>query len=236
MNGRMIYLPLGLLAIIALAAMLWLSVTLLFLGALSTAFTKIGFSWSDAMLLLLATFIGAGINVPLITVESEVPMVREKVVRWFGMVYRIPVVEQIHNKTTIAINVGGGLIPILVSVYLLLQFPQTLPYALAGSAIVAFATHAVARPIKGVGIATPIFIPPLTAALSAILLTSAFCPASYECLFVTAYVGGVIGTLVGADLFNLGRIAELGAPVASIGGAGTFDGIFLSGIIAVLIV
>jgi uncharacterized membrane protein len=46
-----------------------------------------------------------------------------------------------------------------------------------------------------------------------------------------AYIGG----LIGADLLNLGSARGLGAPVASIGGAGTFDGIFLIGIVAVLI-
>ena len=50
-----------------------------------------------------------------------------------------------------------------------------------------------------------------------------------------AYIGGSLGTLIGADLLNLGNIRGLGAPVASIGGAGTFDGIFLIGIVAVLI-
>jgi uncharacterized membrane protein len=44
-----------------------------------------------------------------------------------------------------------------------------------------------------------------------------------------------MGTLIGADLLNIGRLGELGAPVASIGGAGTFDGIFLTGIVAVLL-
>jgi uncharacterized membrane protein len=34
---------------------------------------------------------------------------------------------------------------------------------------------------------------------------------------------------------NLDKIQGLGAPIASIGGAGTFDGIFLTGIIAVLL-
>jgi len=42
--------------------------------------------------------------------------------------------------------------------------------------------------------------------------------------------------MIGADLWNLGRVAELGAPLVSIGGAGTFDGVFLTGIIAGLIV
>jgi uncharacterized membrane protein len=52
---------------------------------------------------------------------------------------------------------------------------------------------------------------------------------------IVAYVGGVLGTLIGGDLSNLHVIHKLGAPVASIGGAGTFDGVFLSGIIAVLL-
>ena len=50
-----------------------------------------------------------------------------------------------------------------------------------------------------------------------------------------AYIAGSLGTLIGADLSNLGRVRGLGAPVASIGGAGTFDGIFLTGILAVLL-
>ena len=50
-----------------------------------------------------------------------------------------------------------------------------------------------------------------------------------------AYIGGSLGTLVGADLLNLGRVQGLGAPLVSIGGAGTFDGIFLTGVLAVLI-
>ena len=50
-----------------------------------------------------------------------------------------------------------------------------------------------------------------------------------------AYVSGSMGTLIGADLMNLGKISRLGAPVVSIGGAGTFDGVFLTGILAGLL-
>ena len=49
-------------------------------------------------------------------------------------------------------------------------------------------------------------------------------------------ITGTLGTLLGADLLNLHRLRSLGAGVASIGGAGTFDGVFLSGIIAVFLV
>jgi len=95
--------------------------------------------------------------------------------------------------------------------------------------VVAFITYLVARPVKGLGIATPAFIPPIAAALMAYVLPSTT-PA------VTAYTSGVLGTLIGADLTNLHKIPSLGAKIASIGGAGTFDGIFLSGIISTLLV
>ena len=92
----------------------------------------------------------------------------------------------------------------------------------------ALITRLVARPVKGVGIVTPAFLPPIVAAITAVL----FAPGAPV---VIAYVSGVLGTLIGADLLNLHRITQLGAPVASIGGAGTFDGVFLSGIIAVIL-
>src|SRR5438034_965094 len=50
-----------------------------------------------------------------------------------------------------------------------------------------------------------------------------------------AYVAGSLGALIGADLLNLPRITAIGAPVVAIGGAGTFDGVFLTGILAGLL-
>ena len=85
-----------------------------------------------------------------------------------------------------------------------------------------------AQPIPGLGIALPVFVPPLSAAAVALVLSRRNAPA-------LAYIGGSIGCLIGADLLNLGEIQGLGAPVASIGGAGTFDGIFLTGAFAVLL-
>jgi uncharacterized membrane protein len=50
-----------------------------------------------------------------------------------------------------------------------------------------------------------------------------------------AYVAGSVGTLVGADLLRLKDIRRLGSTAVSIGGAGTFDGIFLNGVLAALL-
>jgi uncharacterized membrane protein len=77
------------------------------------------------------------------------------------------------------------------------------------------------------------FIPPVVAAVAAWVLAALF--GGYGHVDAIAYVGGVLGTLVGADIANLGKLRDLGAPVASIGGAGTFDGVFLTGIVAVLL-
>ena len=82
--------------------------------------------------------------------------------------------------------------------------------------------------VPGIGIAIPSLVPPIIAATVALLVARTNVAA-------VAYVSGSLGTLIGADLLNLGRIQGLGAPVVSIGGAGTFDGVFLTGIIAVLL-
>jgi uncharacterized membrane protein len=95
-------------------------------------------------------------------------------------------------------------------------------------AVVTYIVYRMARPIPGIGIATPMFIPPIAAALAALLLNPQGAPA-------TAYVAGTLGTLIGADILHLKELKNLKAPVASIGGAGTFDGIFLTGILAVLL-
>lgn len=126
-------------------------------------------------------------------------------------------------------STSGALIPTAVSIYILYKTATPIIlYSLVSVVVVALVTHAVARPVKGVGIVTQVFIPPITAALLALIL-------SPNDPTIIAYVGGVLGTLIGADLSNLKVIPKLGAPVASIGGAGTFDGVLLSVIIAVLL-
>ena len=228
MSRKTIYFPHSFLLFAILLLILVLVVGLIFVGVVGVAFEEVGFSSFTTVLILVATFVGSYVNIPLMKLKTTIPIIKEEFVTFFGMVYRIPQLEYGETTTMIAINMGGALIPTLVSFYLLWKLPSATLYALVGVAIVAAVTHAVGRPVKGVGIVTPAFIPPLLAALLAYLLPSG-APR------VVAYVSGVLGTLIGAYLSNLQVIPELGAPVASIGGAGTFDGVFLSGIIAVLL-
>jgi uncharacterized membrane protein len=214
------------------AILLFLLVTvvgLVFVGVIGVAFSNIGFTPVVILLILVGTLLGSAINIPVWKIKNSVPMIKEETTSFLGMTYRIPRVEYGQVTTTIAVNVGGALIPTAVSIYLLSKAsPTIILLSLIGVAAVALVTRIVARPIKGVGIVTPAFIPPIAAAAAALILA----PAEPR---IVAYVAGVLGTLIGADLLNLRAIPKLGAPVASIGGAGTFDGVFLSGIIAVLL-
>lgn len=178
---------------------------------------------------MLICLIGSGINIPLYKIKSTGPIVREEYVRWFGVTYRIPRTSYGETTTEVCVNLGGALIPTSLSIYLLtISSISLVGLSLIGVLIVTIVTHLVARPVKGVGIESPAFVSPLVAALSAVLLSPAH-------PVVVAYVSGTLGTLIGADLLNLGKIPGLGAPVASIGGAGSFDGVFLTGIIAALL-
>jgi uncharacterized membrane protein len=192
------------------------------------AFLALGLPPEMAFAALLASLIGSYINIPVARVASSNPH-PVAVVRSFGVRYQVPVVDS-HGSTIVAVNVGGAIVPVLIAVYLLIHFPGIGLPALIGTSIVTLVVHRFARPIPGLGIATPMLIPPIAAALCGYFLGG-----SDSHRDAVAFVSGVMGTLIGADLLNLGKLRELGAPVASIGGAGTFDGIFLTGIVAVLL-
>ncbi|HVN28340.1 MAG TPA: DUF1614 domain-containing protein [Candidatus Binataceae bacterium] len=222
----MFFAPFVFFTMVMLLGALFLWLIFVWVGIISNVFQAIGLSPNVAFLALLASFIGSYINIPIAQVESgEMPF--RDVIRYSGVIYRVPM-RYAGSTTSIAINVGGAIVPTLISLYLLSLFPQLLLPMLAGIAIVTMVVNRFARPIPGLGIATPIFVPPIIAAICGWLLGGAHADA-------VAYVSGVLGTLIGADLLNIAKVKGLGAPVASIGGAGTFDGIFLTGIVAVLL-
>ena len=221
------YAPFHLLIIILI--LLFLPLPFLMLaGGVTLAFTRLGIPVAIAYLLFWISFLGSSVNLPVKRWQTEISEIRE--INFFGIRYRIP----FHGRreTVLAINFGGAIIPICVSAYEFLRLSsdvQLLMKAVTAIIILALICKFLSRPVRGLGIAIPAFIPPLFSALVALIIAR-------ENPVVVAYLAGTLGTLIGADLLNLHKIKELGAPVASIGGAGTFDGIFLSGIIAVLLV
>ncbi len=194
------------------------------IGAIGYAFERIGVSPTLIFALLLACLAGSYINIPIHRMRNEEVIVNQ-VVSFFGFRFRVPTTAR--RETVIAVNVGGAIVPCLIAIYLLSKIDYPLP-ALIGVGVVAAVSKLLARPVPGLGIAMPALIPPIAAALVALILAPAERP-------MVAYIAGTFGVLIGADVLNLKNLRGLRAPVVSIGGAGTFDGIFLTGIIAVLL-
>lgn len=224
-TNQLHYLPLSLPFFSILAGIFVFLVVLLEVGALRYAYMRIGISARGAMLVLLGSLVGSYFNIPL----AEFPerqMLSGQEIDFFGIHYIVPVVVD-WPGTIVAVNVGGALIPGLISLYLLVRHRLWLRGVLAIAGVSAVC-HFLAKPVPGLGIALPIFVPAIASAVVAMVL-------SLRQAAPLAYIGGSLGALVGADLLNLGRVQGLGAPVVSIGGAGTFDGVFLTGILAVLL-
>jgi uncharacterized membrane protein len=221
---RLQYWPLGLVLALALAFPALAIVVLLAVGILAATFASLGLTPLEALIMVSLSFAAAAFNVPLKRLPGK-PVSDLEVVRVFGARYLVPVLRT--NDTVIALNVGGGLLPAALSGYLWWRTSLGL-LPLANVAAVGLVAYLLAKPVPGLGIALPALSPALVSAGMGLLLR----PSSAGAL---AYIGGSLGTLIGADVLNLPRVRDLGAPVVSIGGAGTFDGIFVTGLLAVLL-
>ena len=181
-----------------------------------------------ALLLMIAIVIGGLINIPVrrIAHDRVVPMHPLAV---FGLGGVLPAMHRERHYTIIAVNFGGCIIPTGLAVFELLHLAGAgsstlLALVVAGGVNIAVC-YFIARPVQGVGILLPGLVPAAVAAILAMVLA----PANAA---PVAYIAGVAGPLIGADLLHLKEIEESATGVASIGGAGTFDGIVLSGIVA----
>ncbi len=225
----MIYLPVAYLLFLLLLLtfpFLWLVVTL---DAVQTAVAKLGFSPNLSLLLLTLVILGSTVNIPLYERVSKVTVVPDLEQLW-GMrfFWGIPL-RRIEQKTIVALNVGGGLIPTILAIY---QFTRVSPLLIVVVAtVVTIVSYYSAQVVPGIGIQMNALIAPLTAAMTSVLLTvgSDVPPAPI------AFAGGVLGTLIGADLLHLPEIERMTPGILSIGGAGVFDGIALCGLLAVLL-
>jgi len=224
-RSRLFFFPLAFPFLLVGALLIALLFSLIEIGVIEYAYERIGIHGSHVFGLLLLSLLGSYVNIPVAELPAE-HVLSNKRVSAFGMPYVVPVVEE-QPATIVAVNVGGAVIPTLLSLYLVVKNGAYFPATLA-VVIVAAIVHVLARPVYGIGIAVPALVPPLVASAAALLLSNNAAPC-------VAYAAGSLGTLIGADLLNLGKLGGLGAPVASIGGAGTFDGIFFTGILAALL-
>lgn len=221
----MIYLPVTLLLFLLfllLVPLIWFSIAL---EVVEVAVAKLGFSSTVALLLFAAVVLGSTINIPLYQRISRAPIIPDFTDLWMRRFWGIPL-QHMEQKTIVALNVGGGIIPTLLALY---ELTRSNPAAIAAViGIVTVVSYFAAQVVPGIGIQMNPLIAPLTASLSALLIVD-------NGAAPVAFAGGVLGTLIGADLLHLREIERMTAGVLSIGGAGVFDGIAMCGLFALLL-
>jgi uncharacterized membrane protein len=211
--------------IVALATALLALGAALLLGTMEYVSAQLGLDAAAALAVLWASLIGSRVDIPVARIHDRgAQTAPELVPTWAGLLVRPG--GRVRG-TLVAVNVGGAVIPVAVS-FVVVALAGAWWEAGAATAVVAVIAYVLARVVPGVGVLLPFWATPLTAALTAVALAPGASAA-------VAYAGATLGTLVGADLLHLHRAGALRATVVSIGGAGTFDGIFLGGIVAVLL-
>src|SRR4051812_1818063 len=213
MDSQFHYLPLtpGLFSILVFLAVGL--VILIQLRILRYAYMRLGVGPGVALLLLFGSLIGSYFNIP-ITVLPGTPVRSGQIVDFFGMQYVVPVVVQ-WPGTVLAVNVGGAVIPTVMSTYLVIRYQLWLKAAIA-TVVIALIIHAMATPVAGIGIAVPVFAPVVATAILAFLLSREYAPP-------LAYIGGFFGGPIRGRLFYLFQNNGPWGPGRPVGGGGAVD-------------
>ncbi|MHB8604314.1 MAG: DUF1614 domain-containing protein [Thermoplasmatota archaeon] len=203
------------------------------------AFAELSLSGREIALLTLGSIAGSAVSVPIVP---------------FG-------------ETYLSVNLGGALMPIFFAIYWMVKRKLSpIPLAIV-AVVVSFVAFRVVSfdPDQGIISAFPYFFLPSLFALGLGLAFSWFSAvftswrgrdagdrqeaprhsvktaarsARWPMRSVPlAYVGGSVGALLGADVYNLPRVAEFyranpGPGRIEIGGAGVFDMVFLAGTVS----
>ncbi len=213
-------------------------------GVIAKSMLYLGFSRALALFIagnmFFLSLLLSIINIKLLEIGTKKYSIvfERKYIVFFGIPVPIYSPRVVENKVIIAINLGGGLLPVIISIVLLIGLsknPSIYPIVLLCIAITSMVTYLFSRAIPGLGIAVPGFIPPLTASILAITLLD-----TPWLAVPVAYISGSLGSLIGADILRLKRdlhkfVNIYGPALLSIGGAGTFDGIYLSGVLGAVI-
>lgn len=197
--------------IIILLGIVVLLVYYAYIGTIQKVLVSIGFTPGEAGTMIVVTIVLGGITIPLFP----------------------------YNGWWVGICIGGALIPLLICARLLRSGRANLLESSIGIIIVAFVTYFITRAEEGVGIVADVPLAFAPAAAAGLYSMSTFW-LNMDKAAPLAYVSGVLGTIVGADVFRLEEVLAFDPPsdgvsVLSIGGANVFDMVYMTGIIAVII-
>ena len=233
---EILYLPMTIIILLLILAVPIIFIYL-FLRLSETAFEMVGFSHWNASLAVFGSILGSLVDLPL----TSAPITAYPA--WYLTVMSLypQSFPTTFHSLYLAVNLGGCIIPLVISAHLLLGGHVSVGKSFLGVVVVAAITYYVAEAVPGQGIVLPFWLSPLLAAVMGLALAG-----GYRGSPPLAYISGTIGTLIGADVLSVitpGVLPALSPVdlirakplVLSIGGAGVFDGIFLTGIIAVLL-
>ena len=217
----------GCLALFLLGLLLLLP--LLFANLVLGALGKLGLSPFSSLVIAGGMFLGGAINIPVKRIPRD-QLVEVPIVNLYGVPRIAPGMVRRRSYSLLAVNLGGCVVPAGLGLYELVRLANQgfLLAAVMGVLISTAICYHLARPVDGVGITMPALIPALVAALCGLVLAP-------EMAAPVAFVSGVFGTIIGADLLHLKDVERIAVGMASIGGAGTFDGIVVSGLIATVL-
>ncbi|MGC8607242.1 MAG: DUF1614 domain-containing protein [Vulcanisaeta sp.] len=149
--------------------------------------------------------------------------------------FPMPLVIQRIDKLFLEVNIGGAIIPVVTSVYLIstylvgdMAILMAFIISLVISSIVIWQS---ARLIPGIGIALPTALPVLLTLILTLISTVLF----HANPLAFSYSLGSLSTLIGADLLNIKKVIRTMRGYVSIGGAGVFDGIYITGLMSLIL-
>ncbi|BAI62889.1 conserved hypothetical protein [Methanocella paludicola SANAE] len=215
--------------LLLLPLVLLAAVALLGLAAADVVGRTLGLSPIAALMIYIAMLAGGLINIPVYEFKSP-GGTQPQMVPYLGARHHMP--QWLSHRTVVSLNVGGCIIPAALSAYFVLGLPPM--QLLATTIIVTLGVFYFARPVRSVGVMVPVLVPPLLA-VGASLIALYIGGTGFSGLARLAFASGVFGTIIGADVLHLGSIRKAGSDFVSIGGAGIFDGIVLTGVIGTII-
>lgn len=225
---------LGCASIVAAVSLMCL-MPIVLVDAMQGAMQRLHLTPQAAFLAVFGILAGGLFNIPIYRIARH-ELQPVEILGAYGLWGFSPRWQRVRQDTVIAINVGGCVIPLAIAVWEAMQLSAVGGWPQAATLLIALANigvcYAVARPVTGIGIMMPGFVSPLTCVMLAWILLGD--PQFAELRAPAAFVGGVAGPLIGADLLHLKDITRVSVGMLSIGGAGTFDGIVLSGVVAAL--
>lgn len=213
-------------------------IPMLFVNILETALHNLHLSRTGALLVLVGMFAGSIINLPLYSISHGNQELITPESRRFRDPFNLPPWDPLQRETLVAVNVGGCLVPLLLAAWLLPAVaqggPQVLTVLIGGVIANCAVCYRFANAIPGLGIALPTFLP---AMVSLVFAWIGLASPIYEPFQApVAYLIGISGPLIGADILHWRDFKHLSTGIISIGGAGTWDGIVLSGLLAAFLV